>query len=43
LKETIGDDSMYYGGFADKETRRKIREKATGPNKGPTIIEPNPE
>jgi len=38
LKETVGDDSMRYGGFVDKETRRKMKEKSRGP-----IIQENSE
>ncbi|CAG8434547.1 5351_t:CDS:2 [Diversispora eburnea] len=28
IKETVGDDASRYGGFVDKETRRKMKEEA---------------
>ncbi|CAG8550780.1 6383_t:CDS:2 [Acaulospora colombiana] len=42
LKETVGDDSSRYGGFVDKETRRRMKEKATINYQG-TQFEVNPE
>jgi hypothetical protein len=39
LKE-VGDDSMRYGGFVDKATRRKMKEQALAKSK---VVETNPE
>ena len=44
LKETVGDDSMVYGGFVDKETRRKMKEEAIKSKKeSRRVVETNPE
>ncbi|CAB4385052.1 import inner membrane translocase subunit tim44 [Rhizophagus irregularis] len=42
LKETVGDDSMSYGGFVDKETRKKMKEQALSKSKS-KVVEMNPE
>lgn len=44
LKETVGDD-VPYGGFVDKETRRKIKEKAITNPDGTNVraVKPDPE
>ncbi|CAH1757111.1 12850_t:CDS:2 [Entrophospora sp. SA101] len=44
LKETVGDD-MPYGGFVDKETRRKIKENTVTNPDGTNVraVKPNPE
>ncbi|CAG8477591.1 16843_t:CDS:2 [Funneliformis mosseae] len=44
LKETVGNDSMVYGGFVDKETRRKMKEEAIKSNIGSRrVVETDPE
>ncbi|RIA95777.1 hypothetical protein C1645_816213 [Glomus cerebriforme] len=44
LKETVGDDSMRYGGFIDKETRRKMKEEAIKSKKaGSRLYNSNPD
>ena len=44
MKETVVNDSMVYGGFVDKETRRKMREEAIRSKEGPgREVEINPE
>ncbi|RIB01941.1 hypothetical protein C2G38_2009765 [Gigaspora rosea] len=44
LKETVGDDISKYGGFVDKETRRKMKEETSkSGTKAGRVIERNPE
>ncbi|KAF0504897.1 import inner membrane translocase subunit tim44 [Gigaspora margarita] len=44
LKETVGDDISKYGGFIDKETRRKMKEETSkSGSKAGRVIERNPE